>query len=200
VRQLIVPKPVLVPVAPGTVFYVPNGAGGLEAPEDLTEAEIAALTPMIAARSDELLAFQGTLSLEAQDDLIRGMPVPLSTPPLPDGINLADGPAILAMGADCGALFRATTETTRLLQFRADNVARIALLKEMLKAEGDKTGLVAGDPAPPSEFQYSVPKRAYVILEWDMPSAKRRTLDDFGSADPVHSEISEIRPARIVSD
>lgn len=73
VRQLIVPKPVLVRVAPGTVSYVPNGAGGLEAPEDLTEAAIAALTPMTAARSAKLPTFQGTLSLEAQDDLIRGM-------------------------------------------------------------------------------------------------------------------------------
>lgn len=126
--------------------------------------------------------------------------MPLLTPLLPDGINLAAGPAILAMGAESGALFRTTTETTRLLQFRADNVARIALLKEMLKAEGDNAGPVAGDPAPSSGFQYSVPKRANVVLEWDMPSAKRRTLDDFGSADPVHPEISEIEPLRIVGN
>jgi hypothetical protein len=142
VRQLLVLKPVLIPGAPGRVSYVPDGPGGLEVPEDLTEAEIAAVSPMVSARNAALLSYQGELSLETQDDLIRGMPVPIPTPPLPDGVSLAGDPGILAMGAECGALFRAMTETARLLQLRAEKVARIAQLKEMLKAERDKAGLL----------------------------------------------------------
>jgi hypothetical protein len=142
VRQILVLKPVLVPGAPGRVSYVPDGPGGLEVPEDLTEAEVAAVSPMVSARNAALLSYQGELSLAMQDDLIRGMPVPLPTPPLPDGVSLAGDPGVLAMGAECGALFRAMTETARLLQLRAEKVARIAQLKEMLKAERDKAGLL----------------------------------------------------------
>jgi hypothetical protein len=142
VRQLLVLKPVLIPGAPGRVSYVPDGPGGLEVPEDLTEAEIAAVSPIVSARNAALLSYQGELSLETQDDLIRGMPVPIPTPPLPDGVSLAGDPGVLAMGAECGALFRAMTETARLLQLRAEKVARIAQLKEMLKAERDKAGLL----------------------------------------------------------
>jgi hypothetical protein len=142
VRQLLVLKPVLVPGAPGQVRYVPDGPGGIEVPEGLTEAEIAAVSPRVAARNAELLAYRGDLSLGQQDDLIRGMPVPLPTPPLPEGVSLAGDPAVLAINAECGALFRAMTETARLLQLRAEKVARIAQLKQMLQAERDKAGLL----------------------------------------------------------
>lgn len=142
VRQMLVLKPVIIPGAPGSVQYVPAGPGGIEVPEDLTEAEIAALAPVISARNAALLDYRGSLSLDQQDDLIRGMPLPIPTPPEAPGVRVAGDPAVLAIGAECGALFRAMTETARLIALRAEKQARIKRLKDMLKAERDKAGLL----------------------------------------------------------
>ncbi|MBA3911714.1 MAG: hypothetical protein C0524_18030 [Rhodobacter sp.] len=141
-RQILALRPVLIPGSPGQMRYEVAGPGTILTPEGLTEDEIARVAPMISAQNAALLDMRVVLDADAQEALVDGIARPVPLPGLLDGVSRPDNGPTLAMGAECGSLFRAMAERARLALLREAKVARIKQLKDMLKAERDKAGLL----------------------------------------------------------
>ncbi len=142
-RQVLMLRPVLTPGSPGTLRYEPAGAGMLFPPEGgLSETEIARLAPRMSAANAALLDFSTSLDAGAQEALIDGIPRPVPLPEAVPGSSLAGDPPTLAMGAECGSLFRALAERARLRGLRAEKLARVERFKTMLADERAKAGLL----------------------------------------------------------
>ncbi len=142
IRQVIVMRPVLTPGAPGQLRLEPFGPAALFAPEGLSEAEIAELAPRISAQNAALLEFAVPFDSEAQEAVIDGIPRPVPLPPLVPGLRRGDPAPTLAMGRECNALFRAMSESARLLGLWAEKKARIDTLQKWLKDEQAKAGML----------------------------------------------------------
>lgn len=135
-------QPMLSSGSPPRVIYRPKGDAKITRPESLTDENVAQIARTVAAQGRSIAEYSQPLNATQLDNLRNGNPLELTPPITAPGATATGSTEGLRMPAECNSLFRAENELLDLRDRRTSIRDRIKMLKDMLKKEREKGGLL----------------------------------------------------------